>query len=341
MFLLKILFFLVVSLIYQLILTEGAWAWGPAIHTVIGCTILDGVSHIFPPVAKVIELFPMEYLYGSLSADFFVGKGQKRKNGHSHNWDTGFRFFDETRDDRDTAYAYGFLSHLAADVVAHNYYVPNLIRSVSAWKRMGHIYVEAKADQFVGPVYTRIARDLLSREELGCDDLLRSAVGTSRNGFKTRKHLFTQTVKLSDFLNCSQPIGTVSNGSRFKISQEYLYSRLESPFLRNCGRGGEKSVHRPLFHVNREAVGKRPSAIRQAHGPEQSRRAALPSSLVTAAYFYVRLIPRDLSALRLDSPPCGRVPSFGSSRPANGIYDRAGFRRAQLAYGHFPSCNLE
>ena len=222
MFLLKILFFLVVSLIYQLILTEGAWAWGPAIHTVIGCTILDGVTHIFPPVAKVIQLFPMEYLYGSLSADFFVGKGQKRKNGHSHNWDTGFKFFDEARDDRDTAYAYGFLSHLAADVVAHNYYVPNLIRSVSAWKRMGHIYVEAKADQFVGPVYTRIARDLLSREELGCDDLLRSAVGTSRNGFKTRKHLFTQTVKLSDFLNCSQPIGTVSRGSRFKISQEYL-----------------------------------------------------------------------------------------------------------------------
>jgi hypothetical protein len=29
-----------------------------------------------------------------------------------------------------------------------------------------------------------------------------------------------------------------------------------------------------------EADVKRPSAIRQAHGPEQSRRAALPSSLV-------------------------------------------------------------
>ncbi len=42
-----------------------------------------------------------------------------------------------------------------------------------------------------------------------------------------------------------------------------------------------------------EAVGKCPSAVRHAHGPERSRRAALPSSLVTAAYFYVRLIPRD------------------------------------------------
>jgi hypothetical protein len=241
MFLVKILFFLIVSLLYQLILTEGAWAWGPAVHTVIGCTILDELSYILPPVARVIQLFPLEYLYGSLSADFFVGKGQKRKDGHSHNWDTGFRFFEGAGDDRETAYAYGFLSHLAADVVAHNYYVPKLIHSVSRWKRMGHLYVEAKADQFVDPVYTRIARDLLTREELGCDELLRSAVRTTRNGLKTRKHLFTQGVKLSDFLNGSQPVGQVRKGTRYQISREYLNFminlayRLVRDFLTNTG----------------------------------------------------------------------------------------------------------
>ena len=239
MFLVKILFFLIVSLLYQLILTEGAWAWGPAVHTVIGCTILDQLSYILPPVARVIQLFPLEYLYGSLSADFFVGKGQKHKDGHSHNWDTGFRFFEGAGDDRETAYAYGFLSHLAADVVAHNYYVPKLIHSVSTWKRVGHIYVEAKADQSVDPVYTRIARDLLTREELGCDELLRSAVRTSRNGLKTRKHLFTQSVKLSDFLNGSQPLGPVRKGTRYQISPKYLNSminlayRLVRDFLTN------------------------------------------------------------------------------------------------------------
>jgi hypothetical protein len=37
---------------------------------------------------------------------------------------------------------------------------------------------------------------------------------------------------------------------------------------------------------------KSPSAIRRAHGPEQSRRAALPSFLVAAAYWTVRFIPR-------------------------------------------------
>ncbi len=52
-----------------------------------------------------------------------------------------------------------------------------------------------------------------------------------------------------------------------------------------------------VMQPSNEAVGKRPSAVRRAHGPEQSRRAALASSLVTAAYFYVRLIPRDFGSL--------------------------------------------
>jgi hypothetical protein len=50
-----------------------------------------------------------------------------------------------------------------------------------------------------------------------------------------------------------------------------------------------------------------------------------PSSLRaggSAADFYVCLVPRDLSELRLDSPPCGRVPSFG-----------------RLAYGHLLSAS--
>ena len=222
MFFLKVMFFTSISLLFQLIFTEGAWAWGPAIHTVIACRISDEVSQILPIIARVIQSYPLEYLYGSLAADFFVGKGQKNKDGHSHNWETGFRFLNGSRDDREAAYAYGFFSHLAADVVAHNYFVPKLIHRTSTWKRIGHLYCEAKADYFVSPLYTRMAREVLSMGELGCDDLLKSAVGKRRNGLKARRHLFTQSVKLADFLNGSQPIFLVKGGSRYQISHEYL-----------------------------------------------------------------------------------------------------------------------
>jgi hypothetical protein len=77
-----------------------------------------------------------------------------------------------------------------------------------------------------------------------------------------------------------------------------LSSSSNSPFALNIFIGHVNDLtfitNQPPFPlVSIEAVGKRPSAVRQAHGPEQSRRAALPSSLVTATYFYVRLIPRD------------------------------------------------
>jgi hypothetical protein len=51
-----------------------------------------------------------------------------------------------------------------------------------------------------------------------------------------------------------------------------------------------------------EAVGKHPSA-------------ALPSSLVTAAYFYVRLIPRDFGSLAYGHfPSASQRPVFRQSR---------------------------
>jgi hypothetical protein len=241
----KIFLFLGASLVCHLIFAENVWAWGPAIHTVIGCKILEQITLILPAVAGVIRSFPLEYLYGSLAADFFVGKGQRKRDGHPHNWETGFQFLNGAGEDREVAYGLGFLSHLAADVVAHNYFVPNLIHSVSTWKRMGHIYWEAKADHFVGPLYMKIAKGVLSMEALDCDHLLKSAVGRGRNGFKTRKHLFTQTVKISDLFNGAQPMYFASRGSRYgpryQISEDYLISmidlayRLVRDFLKNPG----------------------------------------------------------------------------------------------------------
>jgi hypothetical protein len=222
MFLLKVISFLFVSLIFQLTLAEGAWAWGPAIHTAISCKILEEVSQILPLIARIIQPHPLQYIYGSLAADFFVGKGQKKKNGHSHNWETGFRLLDEAGDDKEAAYAYGFLSHLASDVVAHNYFVPNLVHKASTLKRVGHIVWEFRADHLVGPVYMRIAKDILSTEWLGCDSLLKLAVGKRGNVLKARKQLFTQSVKLSDYLCGLQPVFTINKMSRYQISHQYL-----------------------------------------------------------------------------------------------------------------------
>ncbi|MFH1349510.1 MAG: zinc dependent phospholipase C family protein [Pseudomonadota bacterium] len=222
----KIIICVAFCLLFQLIFSENVWAWGPAIHTLIGCRILNEMGHLLPSVSGVIHFYHLEYLYGSLSADFFIGKGQKRKAGHSHNWEAGFRFLGEVKGDRESAYAYGFLSHLAADVIAHNYFVPNFIQGASALKRMGHVLCEVGADYSVHPFYMRMAREVLGREDLGCDELLKAAVGKN-NAFKARKHIFTQGVKLSDFLNGSQNILSGDENSSYKPSPEFLESMID------------------------------------------------------------------------------------------------------------------
>lgn len=222
MFILKILVsFFAVSFI-QLVWTNGAWAWGPGIHTAIACTMLNDLSSILPSIASTIQSFPLEYIYGNMAADFFLGKGQKKRNGHSHNWATGLNMLNEARDEKEAAYTYGFLSHLAADIVAHNYFVPDLIHRLSAWKKMGHVYSEALADRSMGPFYMRMARDVLSTERLGCDRLLRSAVTRNRRGLRAKKHIFTQTVKISDYLYYLPQIPSLNKKSRYRISQDYL-----------------------------------------------------------------------------------------------------------------------
>ena len=139
----------------------------------------------------------------------------------------GFKFLGEAGDEREASYAYGFLSHLAADVVAHNYFVPDLIYRVYGWKRIGHFYSEAIADQFVGPLYIRIARDVLSMEELDCDRMLRSAVQRGRRGLRTRKHIYTQTVKISDFICFIRDISNSGKSSPRQISHDHLVFMIE------------------------------------------------------------------------------------------------------------------
>ncbi len=230
MFLLKILFSLFIFLFIQFFLSKGAWAWGPAIHTVISCTILDRIGQILPAIASMIGTYSLEYIYGSMAADFFLGRGNKWKEGHSHNWETGFQLLKEASDEREAAYAYGFLSHLAADVVAHNYFVPDLIHRLSVWKRIGHLYSEAVADRFVGPLYMRIARDVLSMEQLDCDKMLKSVIRRSRHGLRAKRHIFTQTVKISDYLYYLPKDPLTHHNNRYRISDEYLAFMIELSF---------------------------------------------------------------------------------------------------------------
>ena len=241
MFVFNIVVSFVAVFVLQMVFADNAFAWGPAIHTVISCSILDGVGSIMPDIAGILKQYPLEYIYGNLAADFFIGKGNKRKEGHSHNWEAGFTILGEAESEKEASYAYGFLSHLAADVVAHNYFVPDLIYRFIMLKKLGHFYSEAVADKAAGSFYLRMAADILSSKDLECDKMLKAAVLANSNGLKAKRHIFARSVKMSDYLYDSPQFTFMYNQLRYKIPADYIESminlsyRLVKDLLSNTG----------------------------------------------------------------------------------------------------------
>jgi hypothetical protein len=123
-----------------------ALAWGPGVHTASARFVLANLDLVAPAIAALIARFPKTFLYGCLSADFFVGKGTKIRPGHSHNWESAARLARAATSDQLTVHALGYMSHLAADVVAHNYYVPQVMARTALPGSLTHVYVEMQAD---------------------------------------------------------------------------------------------------------------------------------------------------------------------------------------------------
>ncbi len=127
----------------------SAWAWGPGVHLAIGNQLLTSPQILGPSLAGLLTANPQAFLYGALSADIFVGKGCQAKPGHSHNWETGISLLRDAASPDLRAYALGYASHLAADVIAHNFYVPNMLGITPGSGKLSHVLVEMQADRRV------------------------------------------------------------------------------------------------------------------------------------------------------------------------------------------------
>jgi len=222
---------------------RSAWAWGPGIHTVTALGVLSDLQSILPYIAEAIRAFPREFIYGCLAADFFVGKGVRSASRHPHNWDGGFAFLRGAGDDRERSFAYGFLSHLAADVVAHNIFVPEIIARQKERTLRGHVYAEILADYTVGAGYLRFARALLSQDLSECDHLIRTVSFEGGGRMKARKGLFKGGMRFSgyffttrDMLGGGKMDINTSNAisASVALSCEMVKDFLKRPFSAPC-----------------------------------------------------------------------------------------------------------
>ncbi len=175
-----------------------AQAWGPSVHLWIGDVLIQSLVAVAPLVAALIRRHARSFLYGSLSPDFYIGKGSTYHDRHCHNWSTGHRLLEQARDPAQRAFAYGYLAHLSADVIGHNHFVPNHLYRTFGSKKLGHAYFELHADNLMDPAYRELAALVVSAPQRDNDLLLNEVIVEKALPFGAGKLLFARFLRWSN-----------------------------------------------------------------------------------------------------------------------------------------------
>jgi len=138
-----------------------AWAWGPATHVQLACEALGQTALLPAALAMLLRRHARDFIYGNIAADFVFAKKLSRIKQFCHHWATGYALLEEAETDGARAFAYGYLSHLAADTVAHNKFLPRQLTVTRTTYRFGHLYWEVRADCHVGAGHREYVRHLL------------------------------------------------------------------------------------------------------------------------------------------------------------------------------------
>lgn len=186
----KVFKFLVI--ISFLLIPTAAFAWGPLTHIYLGNELYSLGSLLPAGLFEIIRRHKKDFLYGNLMADIIVGKKYLPDSKNSHSWDVAFDLLNATKTKQQNAFVYGYMSHLAADTVAHNIYTVDK-------KNFGHTLMELKADSIIDKKYWLQAREIDRKTQIRNDIFLENSLDRFIFSFKTNKRILKGMVFLSVF----------------------------------------------------------------------------------------------------------------------------------------------
>jgi hypothetical protein len=205
------------ALLFLVLLPGDGWAWSPGTHVFLGGAVLQHL-HLLPgAVAELLAAFPMDFLYGSIAADTSFAKKYVPVGRHSHSWHVGQEIHDLAGSPHLRAFGLGYLAHLAADVVAHNYFVPRQLVVTSSSAALGHSYWEARFDMAVGDEHGRRAVEVIRRDHTANDAHLDRIISPTIFSVRTNRRLFRGMVQLGDLTSWTRVVQIAAEASRWGL----------------------------------------------------------------------------------------------------------------------------
>ncbi|MBI2608501.1 MAG: zinc dependent phospholipase C family protein [Deltaproteobacteria bacterium] len=201
-----------------------ACAWGPVAHLHFAETILSQAAHLPQFLRNIITQFPLDYYYGAIAADITLGKKFVEYEHNCHSWKVGIEILEKSNSEATRAFSYGYLTHLGADTISHNYFVPyHLIASFRS-RIHRHIYWEMRYDTMLQkPELATMARDLAKKGKyLHHDQFLDTILKRTLFSFKTNRRIFSGLILLHDLDYWQKATGRLVHQSKWELSTHHI-----------------------------------------------------------------------------------------------------------------------
>ncbi|MDZ4186196.1 MAG: zinc dependent phospholipase C family protein [Desulfuromonadales bacterium] len=220
----------VIFLALLLFVPGEAFAWGMGVHLEIGSRLLSHADDFNPALRALLAAHPNDFLYGCLSADITVGKKFTHYLRNCHSWNMGKKVLASAKTDREKACAWGYLVHLAADCVAHSYFIPyKTVRTFNTTLH-NHAYWEMRIEARLPPQIWTLAREVAAGDNRDNDRMLRAVLARTLFSFGTNKRIFNSIILLSQIERWQKGLQLVDNRSRWILEGDDLADYLETAY---------------------------------------------------------------------------------------------------------------
>jgi len=277
-----------IALLAAVLIPATVYAWTPGTHIFLGEALLGALDQLPRAVADLLRAFPYDFLYGSIAADTSIAKKYAPVGRHCHSWSVGLEIYDRARDEPLKAFGLGYLAHLAADTVAHNFFVPRYLIIASRTTGLGHSYWESRFETHLGARVSRRAREVVLRDHGRSDEHLDQILSPTIFSTQTNRRIFRGMVYVTDTESWQRIFHLAAENSRWDLSVPEVVRYMERSydfvvdFLSRVDRSepyaldpaGDDALQRAK-EVRREA---RQAGMSMHVAEEAGRHFALPDS---------------------------------------------------------------
>jgi hypothetical protein len=250
-----------------LVLFPGvAHAWTPGTHIFLGESVLANLHQLPTAIADLVRAFPYDFLYGNIAADTSMAKKYAPVGRHCHAWHVGQEILDLAPSDPLRAFGLGYLSHLAADTIAHNFFVPRQLVLTSSTVAIGHSYWESRFETHLGDAYSREARDIIMKDHAASDAHLDGILSPTLFSVRTNRRLFRGMVHLTESQSWQWVFQVIAGTSRWDLADSDVERHMAVTFeyvMETLGANDDAAARR-LDPAGEKALGLAKRMRRQA-----------------------------------------------------------------------------